>query len=139
MNTKTTAPKSYFDMYQSLISPQLKEIDIFIKCQQAPYSVKAIAKLLQISQEEVMQIMQEQNIIFLDKGGLIRIMKAGSSDICRMFSRILKSGIPKKYLPNDISYIYNIDIDKVLNACEKMGISVFNEHTLMILLSNIYL
>ena len=46
-------------------------------------------------------------------------MKNCSSEFCCMFKRMLECGIPGKYFPEQISYIYNIDIEKVSDAFDE--------------------
>lgn len=130
---------SFLDQYNTNIAPKFQEIDLFIKTGAKKWSVKNAAKLLYISEQEVKKIMEEQNISKIDRHSFLQIMRHGSSEICQLFSRELKRGIPKRYTPPDISYIYNIDLDLILDACQKIGITEFNDMTLQILFSNIIL
>ena len=66
------------------------------------------------------------------------IMKNGSGEFCRAFKRELECGLTDSYSPEQISYIYDIDIDIVINAFAKMGVSRLHRGLLETLFSNIY-
>lgn len=138
MNTKSTIPENYLQKYSLTIAPKLKEIDLYIKCQSPPLSIKKISELLSISEAEINQIIKNENIRFLDSKAFFKIMSRGTSELCRLFTRELKCGIPEKYAPQDISYIYNIDIDTVLSACSILGVTEFKSKDLELLFSKIY-
>lgn len=129
--------ESYLDYYNKTIAPKLKEIDIFIKTSTLPLNQEKMSKLLYISQNELQQIIISHSINLLEKQSFFDIMKHGSSEICQLFSRELQCGIPKIYTPHNISYIYNIDIDTILDACKNIGIVEFNSFTLKLLFSEI--
>lgn len=130
---------SFLDQYNATIAPKLKDIDIYMKTGTKNVTVKAVSKLLYISEQEVKEIMSFHHITKLDCHSFFEIMRHGSSEICQFFSRELQRGIPKLYSPSDISYIYNIDIDIILDACQKIGITEFDYRTLPLLFSNIIL
>lgn len=128
---------SYLDKYNETIAPKLREIDIFLKTKPRALTVKSISNLLYIPEREVLDIINHYNIKALNSCSFFEIMKNGSSDICQLFNRELKRGIPKILTPVDISYIYDIDIDTVLEACKEIGIVEYNHMTLKLLFSNI--
>lgn len=129
--------ETFLDFYNKTIAPQLAAIDLLLKTKPGCLNTKKAAALLSISEEEVSAIMAEENIKKLDPHSFFLIMKKGSSEICRLFNRELRSGTPLVYSPADISYIYNIDIDIVFDACKKIGISSFDRITLPILFSQL--
>ena len=135
----TTHGICYLELYRSKIMPKIKEIDIFLKTQFSPYKSKDIAQLLNISLNELQQIMKTNNIYSLDLKSFPLIMKNGSSELCKTFKRELECGLTKVYSPEQISYIYDIDIDIVLNAYAKMGVSKLHSGLLEVLFSNIYI
>ena len=66
-------------------------------------------------------------------------MKNGSGELCRMFKRQLECGVTESYSPEQVSYIYDIDIDVVLNAYASMGVCKLHKGLLETLFSNIYI
>lgn len=130
--------KTFMDEYREKIEPHIKEIDIFIKSHSNPFSKKKSAELLNISLNELEQIMKTENIKTINRHNFFKIMKKGSSPICRLFARQLQRGFGN-YTPEDISYIYDIDITTVLEASKKMGISQFDEMLLKTLFEMIIL
>ncbi len=129
--------KTFLECYNENVAPKLRDIDIFIKQKPEKISVCDIARLLYISTEEVAEILRTEKIDEVTPHNFFQIMKKGSSDICKIFSRQLSCGLSKTYTPADISYIYNIDIDVVLEACSNIGISTFNYITIKLLFSHI--
>ena len=128
---------SYIYKYKKDVEPYLKEIDIFLKTNSQPFILEDVAKVLNISYVEAKKIIENNNIDNINKKAFFIIMQNGSSNICLIFSRILKMGIPEIYSPNDISYIYNIDINSVLNACKKVNSFLFEEEDLIKLFEKI--
>lgn len=117
--------KTYLDHYQETIEPQLKKIDLFIKTQETPYPLDKVAELLQISKNELETIMSEEQITSICNLNFFIVMKKGSSAVCQMFARELNCGTPHLYTIENISYIYNLEISKVVDASQKMGIKFF--------------
>ncbi|MBS4960035.1 MAG: hypothetical protein KHZ62_04335 [Clostridiales bacterium] len=118
---KKNIAKTYWDIFALEIRPRLQAIDIFLKTEIPPYDTCKAAKLLDIDEEDIKKYLLE-NKETLDKTTFLILMKQGNSELCRMFRRELSRGTPKTYEPYDISYIYNIDMDLVLDACGKLGI-----------------
>ena len=116
---------NFWEKYTSEISPKLEEIDIYMRSGTDYYDADEVSRLLYIPKEEVKSIMEKENLKRLDKNTFFVIMKKGSSKLCTMFSRELSLGIPSSYTPDDISYIYDLDIEKVLKACKRIGKSSF--------------
>lgn len=128
---------SYWEHYNQTVAKKLSEIDLFIKTHKSLWRREEVAKLLDITPDEVARIMSEIDVHKLDRCTFFQVMQRGSSPICRMFRRELERGLPKKYSPYDVSYIYDIDIDVVLAACERMGATVFDAITLQLLFYSI--
>ncbi len=128
---------SYICKYKKDVEPYLKKIDLFLKTNSSPFVLEDVAKILDISNTEVKKIIENNNIDILNQKAFFTIMQNGSSNICLIFSRILKMGIPQIYSPNDISYIYNIDINSVLKACKEINSFLFEEEDLIKLFERI--
>lgn len=140
MNTQKSnkRPTNFLDQYNQTIAPKLKEIDLFIKTYNE-LNIHNVSAILNISEAEVKKIMETEEIKEINRFSFFTIMKNGSSYICKIFSRELERGIPNTYLPHDISYIYNIDIDCILEACQELGMYKFNSTTLHELFATINL
>ncbi|MEA4816711.1 MAG: hypothetical protein VB120_07635 [Lachnospiraceae bacterium] len=129
-SSKEECYKSFWDQYEAEIMPKLKEIDIFMKSNTENIGINEVSDLLYISKNEIKEIMQAEKIYDIDRTAFFKIMKKGTSPICRMFTRELERGLPNNYSPADISYIYDIEINKVLNACAKMGSMRINSYNI---------
>ena len=116
-------PKTFLSVYQQNIAPRISELDIFLKTEEEPYDISDTARLLNITNGEINTIMSVHNIEEINRSTFPVIMKNCSSEFCHMFKRMLECGIPGKYFPEQISYIYNIDIEKVSDAFKKLNIS----------------
>lgn len=131
--------KTFLSVYQSSIAPRISELDIFLKTEEEPYDISDIARLLNITEDEINMLMFLHNIQEINRSTFPVIMKNCSSEFCRMFKRMLECGIPGKYFPEQISYIYNIDIEKVSYAFKKLNISFIPADRLEELFENIIL
>ncbi|MEA4967303.1 hypothetical protein SDC9_90073 [bioreactor metagenome] len=131
--------KPYLTKYQNNIIPRLKEIDLFLKTKPSPYTKKDTLALLKISNEELEELMKKNNISKITSESFMVIMKNGSDELCRVFKRELERGLTNYYSPEQVSYIYNIDIDIILNAYAQMGVTKLHHGLLETLFSNIYI
>lgn len=129
--------KSFLDVYQSEIAPKLKEIDITIKTLDKPLSKSVVCRILQISKDELNKIMEHNNIKKINRLSFFTIMQNGTSDICKFYKREVECGSPYTYKREKIAYIYNLKIEDVNCACEKLGIVEATPFTLPILFSQI--
>jgi len=132
--------KTYFtflESYLSKISPKLKEIDILIKTCDDEISVYETSSVLEISFEEVENIMHEKNIDIINKVTFFTIMKNGSSEICKLYNREIICGSPLSYTQENISYIYDIDHTLVRSAFCKLNIKEATSFTLPQIFANI--
>ena len=130
---------SYLTRYRINITSKLKEIDVFLKTKPYPYRSDDVCKLLGINNDELKKILDENGICEILPSDFPVIMKNGSGELCRAFKRELECGITDSYSPEQVSYIYDIDIDTVLNAYASMGVSRLHRGLLETLFSNIYI
>ncbi|GFI62079.1 hypothetical protein IMSAG049_01252 [Clostridiales bacterium] len=130
--------QSFLTRYRTNIIEKLKSIDLFLKTKPCPYDKKETAKILELPYDEFEKIISEYNIDAITPHTFVLIMKSGSSELCRAFRRELECGLTDTYTPDQVSYIYNIDIDIVLNAYAVMGVSALHKGLLETLFSNIY-
>jgi hypothetical protein len=65
--------------------------------------------------------MYDLGINILNKPAMLKIMAEASSDICRLYQRELKCGMPFIYSREDISYIYGLPQDEVNRVCDELG------------------
>ena len=130
---------SYLTRYRINITSKLKEIDVFLKTKPYPYQNDDVCKLLGINNDELKKILDENGIFEILPSDFPVIMRNGSGELCRAFKRELECGITDSYSPEQVSYIYDIDIDTVLNAYASMGVSRLHRGLLETLFSNIYI
>lgn len=132
-------PKTFLSVYRQNIAPRISELDIFLKTEEEPYDISDATRLLNITNGEINTIMSVHNIEEINRSTLPLIMKNCPDEFCRMFKRMLECGIPGKYFSEQISYIYNIDIEKVSDAFKKLNISFIPANRLEELFENIIL
>lgn len=125
--------------YRTNILSKLREIDLFIKTQPAPYSKESVLKILNMPSSEFDKITSELGIGCITPFSLVLIMKNGSGELCTAFRRQLECGLTDTYSPEQISYIYNIDISIVLKAFSDMGVTILHKGLLETLFSNIHI
>lgn len=118
--------QTFLEYFQQMIQPQLAAIDIFLKTEEPPYSVQAAASLMGVPQGELEGILAKEKLSLITKGVFFRLMRQGSSPLCRMLDRELRCGLPESYSPETVSYIYDLDIRDVLAAAESLGETSFS-------------
>ncbi|MDD5945102.1 MAG: hypothetical protein PUD43_05235 [Clostridia bacterium] len=129
----------YLNHYRTNIMSRLEAIDLLIKTKPSPYDRTEVSDLLGIPRDELDRIAAENSISSITPQSLAVIMKNGSGELCGAFRRELECGLTDTYTPEQISYIYNIDIDDVLNACASMGVCRLHRGLLETLFSTIYI
>lgn len=129
----------YLTHYRTNILSRLREIDIFIKTKPAPYTKKDVLEILNMPSCEFDKITSDLGIACITPFALMLIMKNGSGELCTAFRRELECGLTDSYSPEQVSYIYNIDINIVLRAYADMGVTLLHKGLLETLFSNIYI
>lgn len=131
---------TYLQYYNDYLSPKLKEIDIFLKTNEEDIiDINIVSELIELSIEEIKIIMDDNKIDIINKHSFILIMFYGSSNICKLFSREIKCKAPDFYSPYDISYIYQIPYDHVIQAIDKANIKNITTNNINQLFSYIYI
>lgn len=130
---------TYLDYFNTYLSPKLQEIDLFLKTHEKnDINPAEVVSLLDITQLEINNIMHLHELDHISKHSFFIIMYNGSSDICQLFSREISRKMPNAYSPLDISYIYQIPYDHVIEAAEKACIDAITTDNLNELFSYIY-
>ncbi|QUI21747.1 hypothetical protein HZI73_05325 [Vallitalea pronyensis] len=131
---------TYLDYFKTYLSPKLQEIDLFLKThEKSDIDPIEVENLLDITRSEIDQIMRLHELDYISKHSFFIIMCNGSSDICQLFSREISRKMPNAYSPLDISYIYQIPYNHVLEATEKARIDAITTDNLNELFSYIIL
>lgn len=131
---------TYLKYYNENIAPKLQKIDLFLKTEQEDtFSSDVVSELLDIPTDEVEEIMKSFQVSKLDKISFFIIMQNGSSELCKLFSRELQRKVPHFYSFYDISYIYQIPYETVVDAANSVGLNSITQDNLNTLLDNIYL
>ncbi|PKM94072.1 MAG: hypothetical protein CVU84_11470 [Firmicutes bacterium HGW-Firmicutes-1] len=131
---------TYLDYYNENFAPSLKAIDLFLKTKTASsFSIDVVSELLDLSADEIKSLMKGIGIDILDRVSFFTIMQYGSSPVCRLFSRELQRKLPTSYSFQDVSYIYQIPYDQIVEAAQKADISVITNQNIHTLFSNIIL
>lgn len=116
---------TFLEYFQQMIQPQLAAIDLFLKTEEPPYAASATAALLGVATSEIESLLAQEKLSLITKGVFLQLMRRGSSPLCRMLDREIRYGSPKRYSPEAVSYIYDLDISDVLAAAETLGESAF--------------
>lgn len=130
---------NFYDYYNNIISPKLKTLDILSKGNYDNIDINKIISLLDISQEEVQNIINTKNIHNITSDNLHIIMLNGSSYICRIFRRILNINCPQNYTIMDIAYIYDLDPKIIDNICRNHNIKIITQNELKTIFKKIKL
>jgi hypothetical protein len=128
--------KNYLEMYLAVIKPAINNIDIFIKSSDY-YSLKEVCNLLGMSEQEVIRIMNDNDIAELNRRTFFTILSRGSNPLCIMYRKEMEVGSPYIYSKDNIAYIYNINLESVIIACEKLKIEVITKMTLPLVFNEI--
>lgn len=130
---------TYLEYYNNYLSPKLKEIDLFLKTEEKDViETDIVSELLEITNEEIKKIMADNGIDIITKHSFIMIMFYGSSNICKLFSREVKRKVLDFYSPSDISYIYQIPYENVIQAAQEASIENITTKNINKLFSYIY-
>lgn len=107
--------KRPIDVYNYIIVPKIKEIDLFLKTDEK-MCIKEISNILDISENELKNILIKINQNEINKSNFFKIMINGKSFICEILKREMECGSPYFYNAEVLSYIYELDYEKVLKA-----------------------
>ncbi len=124
------------DLYNNKIVPKIKEIDIFLKTNEN-MPIKDVAKVLEISEDEIKSTLLKLNEKNLNNKNFINIMLNGSSFICKILKREIECGSPYFYNAKELSYIYELDYEKVLTAYKFLNLKSITASQIPIILVQI--
>lgn len=113
----------FAQIYEDNIEHKLKEIDIFLKTTPSPYKLSDISALLHIELNELTCIIQHKNITILNMVTFFTVIQTASSYICKLIQREWEYHNVKHYTPEAISYIYELNPEKVRLAFEQSGLT----------------
>ncbi|HPT76438.1 MAG TPA: hypothetical protein PLC16_06870 [Defluviitaleaceae bacterium] len=113
---------SFLQVYQKNIEKKLQEIDLFLKITPEQLNIENTSALLDISVEEIKDLMSKYNIDSINPSSFFIIMVTGSSYICGLLRRQMQKGYKKIYTKEDIAYIYQINPDKIEQALNQAQI-----------------
>jgi len=128
---------TFWEEYQRHIRPMLAEIDIYVKTAEYPLDIEHVAYVLDLDENEVRTIMTTAGRHEIDKRTFFIIMSSGSSRICRLYAKEVEIGSPPTYTASQLSYIYNLDLVDVKNACKKLQIKEATAFTMPLIFANI--
>lgn len=128
-----------FDViYSQNIRPKIKKLDIFLKCNNSPYDINEVAKLLDIKCAEIKDILNLKDINVIDTIDFFNVITHSSSYICRLIQRQWKYISYDSYTPEMVSYIYELNINKVQEAFDLLGITSVCDDQLSDVFKKIY-
>jgi len=128
---------TFWEEYQHHIKPSIAAIDIYLKTAKYPLDIARVAYLLDLDEDEVNEILAQLAQKTIDQATFLHIMSAGSSRICQMYAKEVEIGSPLTYTALQLSYIYNLDLQDVKNACKKLQIKEATAYTMPLIFANI--
>lgn len=129
--------QTFLEYYKQKIQPQIAAIDIFLKSEEPPYDRYAVGELLEIAPLEWERTLRQEEIIVITKRNFLSLMQRGSSPLCGMFRRAVELSLPEEYTVASISYIFDLNVESVEKAAEKLGQFSFREEELSRLFAEI--
>ena len=130
--------QSFDQIYKHSIRPKLEAIDLFIKSSEAPYSSNEVASVLGVEHAELLNIMNKNNIVELNRITFFHVILDLSSDICKLITRQWKYHTHETYNAQMISDIYKLNIHKVQGAFEDLGTQLITDVELMDIFKRIH-
>ncbi len=124
------------NIYNNEIVPKIKEIDIFLKTNEN-MSLKDVSSLLNIEERELEEILIKINQTEINNSNFLNIMINGSSPICKVLKREIECGSPYFYTPKDLSYIYELNYEKVYQAYKFLNMEKITAKQIPIILIQI--
>ena len=115
--------QSYLDIYMGYIVPRIQRADLLLKTAPGAIEPGRAAAVLEISPGEVGRLMELYHLSSITAATFPLIMQGGSSRLCRLFARQLKTGCTDSYLPGAVAYIYELDLKAVERAFRALGIT----------------
>ena len=129
---------TYLEYYNETIAPSLQAIDLFLKTnKKAIIDKNMVSELLDISLNEINALMRALGLSQIDQVSFFTIMQYGSSSICKLFARELQRKLPHFYSFHDISYIYEIPYETIVEAAQKAELTSITNQNIHTLFSNI--
>lgn len=144
-----------YDNYKNIVVPKIKLLDIFLKTDYIEfndvgtiinnnnnniYTLTALNQLLDIFELE--KSYMEEIICFLDKTYIDKdlifyLILNTNSYISGIIKREMICGSPILYSPNDISYIYDLDFNKVSKAFKFLNYTYISSEEIELILFQI--
>lgn len=128
--------KCSLEVYTSKVEPKLKEIDIFLKCNDI-HSIEETAKVLDLTEDEVSSLTKYLGIKKINNKNFMLLMQYGSSLICNLLKKELECGSPYFYTAWQISYIYSLDYIKVKDAFDFLSLDKVTSRQIKAILAQI--
>ncbi|HHW67066.1 MAG: hypothetical protein PWP07_718 [Epulopiscium sp.] len=114
---------TFLQVYQRNIEEKLQKIDLFLKTSPKKLNIHTTSELLNISEEEIKDLMLKYNISSINPASFFMIMVQGSSYICGLLRRELQRGSKNVYTVEDIAYIYQLNPQKIMDAMAESNIN----------------
>lgn len=137
--------------YKNIIVPKIKLLDVFIKSSIDINNIqdfkeqnkiknknfKDIISIFEIEESYLNLILKSLNKDYIDKDIIFYLILNTDSYIAYIIKREIFCGSPYLYTPYQISYIYEIDYIKVINAFELLGLEKVKSSEIELVLINI--
>ncbi len=130
-------PTNFQEVYYTYIQPKIRELDIFLKTEEAPYNIKSVADVLEDTEENILHIMRHLGLTEVNKVSFFKIITEVQTYIATLLTRQFSVTNSSVYTPKNISYIYNLEQTLVEDAFYTLGEEVISSTDLNLLFSHI--
>ncbi|MFI3231018.1 MAG: hypothetical protein R3Y29_05665 [bacterium] len=137
-NSNGITQLNVYDNYKNTIVPKVKLLDILLKADCNEFDdVTTLNQLLSIFEleksylEEVLYFLGKSSI---DKELIFYLILNTNSNISNIIKRELSCGSPNLYSPHDISYIYQLDFNKVTQAFKFLNYKLITSYEIELIL-----
>ncbi|MBC7959700.1 MAG: hypothetical protein H7X94_07525 [Vallitaleaceae bacterium] len=131
---------TYLEYYNENYASKIQAIDLFLKADhENGFTLESISTLLNITMEEIETLMKTFQIQQIDAVSFFVLLQNGSSSICKLFSRELHRKMPYFYSFYDISYIYQIPYEHVVEGAKSADLNHITSQNIHLLFENIHM
>lgn len=124
------------DIYNNEIAPKIKKIDNFLKTKK-DVCIKDACEMLNIGKIELENILKKLDCDSINSKTILPIMLQGSSFICDIMRKEIERGSPYFYTPDDLSYIYGINCEKIKKAYKFLNLQMVTSNQIPAILIQI--
>lgn len=128
---------TYLQYYKEEICPKIQALDILLKTETEPYSLKSVSNILNISYNELSEILNNNKFKIITKGILFYLLYELDPKFSTMLIREMQHSNKNLYSIEEISYIYLIEQKYIEDVARIFGKNEFSYDELSLLFAEI--